>query len=131
MMIHVINDSNLKVPGQEPPKFFKYGLQRRGALTHFQSCYRAEICHTSKKSHIMTIHDFKDNPILYVPSQESAMSSRYGLQGRGFLTQFNNARADIWHKSQETYMMMICDIEDDLFFQIPGQVLSMSSKNHS
>ena len=38
------------------------------------------------------IHDVKDDPILQDPSQEPSLSSKYGLQGQGFLTLPNYAR---------------------------------------
>ena len=46
-------------------------------LTHFYSYYRAEIRHTSQESHIMTIHDVKNDSILQVSSQEPSMSFKY------------------------------------------------------
>ena len=38
-------------------------------LAHFQSCWRAEIWHTSQESHIIMFHDVMDVPILKVPGQ--------------------------------------------------------------
>ena len=41
------------------------------------------------------IHDVEDDPILKVPGQEPSISSKYGLQGLGFLTGPINGLGDL------------------------------------
>ena len=81
----VKNDLILQVSSQETSTFSKYDFEDRGLLKLILSCQRAEIWHTSQESHIMTIHDVKNDPILQVSSQEPSTSSKYGLHGRGVL----------------------------------------------
>ena len=86
MMIHDVKDDPiLKDSSQEPSMSSKYDFEDRGFLMHFKYCLRAEIWHTSKESHIMMIHDVKDDPILKDSSQEPSMSSKYDFEDRGFL----------------------------------------------
>ena len=40
------------------------GFQNGGFLNPFYSCWKAKIWHTSEESHIMTIYDVKDDPLL-------------------------------------------------------------------
>ena len=47
-----------------------------GFLTYVWSFYRAEIWYTSQESHIITIHDIKDDPILEVFSKEPSTFSQ-------------------------------------------------------
>ena len=86
MIQHVKDDLILQVSSQEPPASSKYDFDDGGFLTCFYSCWRAEIWHTSQESHIMTIHDVKNDPIIQVSSQEPSTSSKY--KDPGFLTHF-------------------------------------------
>ena len=62
---------------QHPPSMdFKY----RRFLTHFQFCYRAKIQYQSQESNIRMIHGVMEDPVLQVPGQEPAMSSKHGLE---------------------------------------------------
>ena len=85
-MIHDVQDDPvlqvLVRNHQRPPSM---DIKDRGFLAHFQSCYRAEIWHTSEESYIMMIHDVMDDPILHVPGQEPSTSSKYSHQGQGVL----------------------------------------------
>ena len=105
-MIHdVKNDSILQVSSQEPSTSSKYGLKGWGVLdTLLFMLESRNLTHKSRitydddplrqklpqvpilqESHVMTIHDVKNDPILQVSSQEPSTSSKYGLQGRGVL----------------------------------------------
>ncbi len=61
MIYDVKYNTLLQVLCQEPSTSSKYDLDHGRSLTHFKSCQRAEIWHTSKESHTMMI-DVKDNP---------------------------------------------------------------------
>ena len=88
MIYDVKNDPILQASSQEPSTSSKYDFKDGGFLTHFCSCYRAEIWHTSQESHIMTIHDVKNDHILQVSGQEPLMSSKYDFEDGEFLTHF-------------------------------------------
>ena len=108
---HVKDDSILKVSSQEPSTSSKYDFEDGGFLTHFYSCQRAEIWQTSQDSHIMTIHDVKNDPILQVSSQEPSTSSKYDFEDGRFLAHFYSCkRAEIWHTNQDSYIMIIHDV---------------------
>ena len=88
MIYDVKNDPILQVSSQEPSTSSKYDFKDRGFLTNFYSWYRAEIWHISQESHIMTIYDVKNYPILQVSNQEPSTSSKYDFEDGGFLTHF-------------------------------------------
>jgi hypothetical protein len=72
------------------------------------------------KSHMMTNHDIKDDPILEVSSQEPSTSSKYDFKDWGFLTQFFSCwRAEIWHTEQESRIMTIHDDKEDPILPSP------------
>ena len=71
-----MDDPILQDSSQEPSASFKYDFEDGGFLTHFYSCKRAEIRQTSQKSHILTIHDIKNDPIIQVSSQKPSTSSK-------------------------------------------------------
>ena len=90
MIQHVKDDTILQVSSQEPSVSSKYDFNDGGFLTHFYSCLRAEIWYTSQESHIMSIHDAKDNPIHQVSSQEPSMSSKYDIKDGGLLIHYQS-----------------------------------------
>ena len=75
------------------------------------------------------IQDVFLDTFFIVPDQEPSMSSKYWLQGQGLLDTLPII-LESWnlHSSQDSHIMMICDIKDDLLPQVPGQEPSTSSK---
>ena len=89
MVAHdVKNYPILKVSSQGQSMSSKYDLRERVFLIHFYVWWRAENCHTSKKSHVSDAHDIKNYPILMVSSQEQSMSFENELKERVFLSHF-------------------------------------------
>ena len=70
------------------------------------------------------IHDFKNDPILQVSSQEISMSSKYDFEDGGFLKHI----AEFLHTSQESRNMTIYDVKNDPILQVSSQEPSTSSK---
>ena len=66
MMSRMTSSSKYPVRNHQHPSSMDFEDGR--FLTHFQSCYRAEIWHTSQESYFMTMYDVKNNPILQVSS---------------------------------------------------------------
>ena len=70
------------------------------------------------------IQHVKGDPILQVSSQEPSAPSKYDIKGKGFLTHFYSCQiAEIWHTSQELYIMMIYDVENDPFPSIKSGII--------
>ena len=67
---------------------------RRPILTH------AESWHTSQESHIMTIYDVKNYPILQVSSQEPSTSSKYDFEDINVLQVWLRGRGGSWGTSK-------------------------------
>ena len=80
----------LNFRGSAPsPRWTSRGRTRRTSSCRSWTSYfgssRAEIWHISHESHIMMIHDVKNDSILQVSSQEPSMSSEYDFEDRGVL----------------------------------------------
>ena len=65
----------------------------------------------------------RDDHVLQVPGQEPSTSFKYGHKDRGFLAHFQSLwRAEIWHTSQESHIIIIHDVmDDDPILKVPGQ----------
>ena len=86
MMSRMTSSSKYTVSNlQRPPSM----PSRGGFLTHFYSCWRTKICRTIQESHIMTIYDVKNDPILQISTQECSISSKYEGQN-AYLSAFLN-----------------------------------------
>ena len=59
----------------------KYGLQAQVVLDTLTTMLESRNFAHNKESHIMMIHDVRDDLILQVPGQEQSMSSKYRLCG--------------------------------------------------